>query len=146
MIAKSFTALASAALVATFAFAGAVEAGCGGVHGGGYRTSYSSPSPAYAAKLRAKRAAQARAVAAAKRRKQIEIAQARAAQKARAAHKADIAAAKAEDAKQVVSVEQPVVEKTVATAKPVEIAGVTPTCSKFIAATGTTVEVECSAQ
>jgi hypothetical protein len=138
---KSIATAATAALLATFSLAASAEAGCGGSHGGGYkaRSAYSTPSPAYAAKLRAKKAAEARAVAAAKRQKSIEIAKTRAAAKART-----LAAAKSVPKKETVAavIETATPEPT--ETAPVEVAVTPTTCRKFIAATGTTVEVPCS--
>ncbi|MBA4132103.1 MAG: hypothetical protein C0519_11835 [Hyphomicrobium sp.] len=141
---KSLAATATAALLATIFLSAAAHAGCGGRHGGGYsaRTTYSTPSPAYASKLRARKAAEARAVAAAKRQKTIEIAKARAATKART-----VAAAKKADAKaeQVAAVSETATPETKAPAtKTVEVAATPSTCRKFVPATGTTVEVPCS--
>lgn len=154
MLAKTLTKIAVAALVASFGLSTAASAG--GCNGGGHglRVYHSTPSNNYAAQLKAKKAAQARAVAAAKRKKQIEIAQARAAQKARAAAVAR-AEAKAEKAEEVAAeakaekVEEiaeaaPVADS--ATADEVAVAAVDQTCSKFIPETGTTVTVECAQQ
>ncbi len=142
MITKSFAAFAAAALLASISFTAGAQAGCGGNHG--YRAANASYSPAYAAQVRAKKAAEARAIAAAKRKRQIEIAQAQAAKKARA-----VAAAKAKSQAVAVASKPATVKSTEKVEQVVTVAAVEVvenTCSKFIAATGTTVEVECSAE
>ncbi len=138
MLTNSIATFASAAIFAALSIATAANAG--GCHGGGPRNFHayqSTPSPAYAAQLRAKEAAQARAIAAAKRKKQTET-EARAAQKARAQAFAAKAAAKLE--KEELTSAEPVAKA----AEPAKVASVEETCSKFIAATGTTVEVDCA--
>lgn len=137
MMLKSFVATVTAAILASLPLTAAAHAGCGGGHGGySARTSYSTASPAYAAKLRAKRAAETRAIAAAKRQKSIEIAKARAAAKAiKLADASEAAPAKAETA----TIEMK-------DADTVEVAATPSACRRFIPATGTTAEVPCSVE
>jgi hypothetical protein len=137
MMLKSFVATVSAAILASLFPTAAAHAGCGGGHGGySARASYSTPSPTYAAKLRAKRAAEAGAIAAAKRQKSIEIAKARAAAKAiELADTSKPAPAKAETA-----------EIETKDAAPMKVAATPSTCRKFIPAIGTTAEVPCSVE
>ena len=137
MMLKSFVETVTAAILASLLLTAAAHAGCGGGHGGySARTSYSTASPAYAAKLRAKRAAEARAIAAAKRQKSIEVAKARAAAKAsNLADNSEPAAANAETAKIEIK-----------DAAPVEVAATPSACRRFIPATGTTAEVPCSVE
>ena len=159
MITKTIAVAVSTLLVAAGTLAEAANAG--GCHGGGHRgfglrTYQSGPSPAYMAQLRARKAAEARAAAVAQRKREIAIAQAAAARRARAAEIASAAkvraeavasaaktvtepAAKAEEAKA-----EPATAETSETKAEVNVATVKESCSKFIAATGTTVEVECT--
>jgi hypothetical protein len=139
MFNTSLTTAAAAALLTSLAFVGAAEAGgCGHGGYGGHRVAYSSPSPAYMAQVRARRAAEARAIAAAKRRKSIEIANAREAAKERA-----VAAAKTEAVPKATVTAS---AETAANTKPIEVAASPSTCRKFIPATGTTAEVACTVE
>jgi hypothetical protein len=141
---RSITVAATAAILATVSLALSAEAGgCGGGYGKSYssRTSYSTPSHAYAAKLRARRAAEARAVAAAKHRKAVELAEARDAAKARKLVAAVEVKSEVQKDQAPVSAVEPTTAKD---ATPVAIAATPATCRKFIPATGTTAEVPCS--
>lgn len=117
---KLIATLASAALLSVVTITTAANAGCGGGHGFHAQKSYASPSRA--AQLKVKKAAQARALAAAKRKQQSKI-------------------AKVETAPVVADSQAPTAELAKAD---VTVAAVEDTCTKFIAATGTTVAVECS--
>lgn len=158
MITKAVTTLITALFAATFVFATSASAGgCGK----GFKA---FKGASYGAKLRAKKAAKRRQLAAAKRRK---IAAAKRRQKiaaAKRARAAKLAAAKKAKAQQVAAAKKAQENAKVAEVAKVEdkssdsntetetstlkVASADPvkTCTKFIAATGTTVEIECAAQ
>ncbi len=143
---KTLIKIATVVAVAVISFAGVANAGCKrGGHG-----FHNAHSVSYSQKLRAKKAAKARKLAAAKRKKKLQLAKARKAAKARAAAKAKaeaIAKAEAEKAAaekvETADVAGEPAEAAEATVDEQKVAAVAETCSKFIAATGTTIEVEC---
>lgn len=122
MLFKSIAIILSTLLLAAVQISTA-NAGCGGGHGG-YRSAQKSVHQKQA--LRQSQARKARAVAVAKQKKSL---------------------AAAETTKTVAAEQAPVAADDAAAADtPVTVAASPQTCTKFIAATGTTVAVECSAE
>jgi hypothetical protein len=131
---KIIAIVLSTLLIAAFQIQ-AASAGCGGGHGGFHAYQSKAPSRHAAQQSRARKAQ----LAAAKQKK--------AAQVARAEKAADKKAAEPETASATFT------EKTAETASSTEVsdekvtvAAIEGTCTKFIAATGTTVTVECAKQ
>lgn len=154
---KSLIAYAVTAVAATLIIAPAANAGCGHPHGGGYSRSYSSVPSARFSQQAAKRRAIARAQA---QRQQLAAARARAAKAERVAEAK--AEAKKEAAAKVASADVSAEESQTEAAKPaekkietgsvkkggekVDVAAANQTCSRFVAAAGTTVTVDCNAK
>ena len=139
MFTKSIITAAAASILAALALAPAAQAG-GCAKGSGY-SSYQSTSYSYRAqrKAAARRAAKARRIAAARR-----AAKAKAIAKAKAAEKKAEKVAEAKPAPvQSVSKTLTKVSTTKAEDTKVEIAEAKPTCRKFVATVGTTIEVPC---
>jgi hypothetical protein len=137
MLCKSISAMASAALVATISLSsGAYAHGCGHGfgHGFGSFVRYSMASSSYEAQLRARKAAEIRAIAAAKHRKQIEMQQAIAARKAQSAEVAANTEHKAETTTTTAKTDK----------KVVTVAAADTTCKRFVPEVGATVTVDCA--
>jgi Skp family chaperone for outer membrane proteins len=125
---KMIATFAAAVLLSAVTLATAADAGCGrhGFHN--YAAMSSLKSSQRAAQLRAKKAKQERSIAAAKRKAQPQVA------KAEKAPVAEAAPAVAEAAPATAEAAQ----------EPVTVAATEAKCTKFVAAIGSTVEVECS--
>ena len=125
----------STLLIAAFQIQ-AASAGCGGGHGGFH--AYQSKAPSrHAAKQ--SRARKAQAVAAAKQKKAAQVARAEKAADKKADEPQTASATFTEKSTETASTTEVSDEK-------VTVAAIEGTCTKFIAATGTTVTVECAKQ
>ncbi len=131
---KIIAIVLSTLLIATFQIQ-AASAGCGGGHRGFHASQSHAPSRHAAQQSRARKA---HAVAAAKQKK--------AAQVARAEKAADKKAAEPKTASATFTEKKAETASTEVSDEKVDVAAVAGSCSKFIAATGTTVTVECAKQ